>query len=96
VFVLAAKLRIAGDGRSDRLDEGPVMGPIVRNTAEGKKQLVHARWGPPSPIFVQKKAAEARAEKLKAKDQVSTLRNSVHSNSSTTLVAYHRRRHRVE
>lgn len=43
------------------------MGPIVRNTADGKKQLVHARWGLPSPIFVQKKAAEARAEKLKAK-----------------------------
>jgi putative SOS response-associated peptidase YedK len=21
------------------------MGPIVRNTADGKKQLVHARWG---------------------------------------------------
>lgn len=45
------------------------MGPIVRNTADGKKQLVHARWGLPSPIFVQKKAAEARAEKLKAKGQ---------------------------
>lgn len=25
------------------------MGPIVRNTADGKKQLVHARWGLPSP-----------------------------------------------
>ncbi len=43
------------------------LGPIVRNTADGKTQLVHARWGLPSPIFVQKKAAEARAEKLKAK-----------------------------
>lgn len=43
------------------------MGPIVRNAADGKKQLVHARWGLPSPIFVQKKAAEARAEKLRAK-----------------------------
>ncbi len=38
------------------------LGPIVRNTADGKTQLVHARWGLPSPIFVQKKAAEARAE----------------------------------
>ncbi|NRP90502.1 hypothetical protein GFPCMMHI_06429 [Ensifer adhaerens] len=27
------------------------MGPIVRNTADGKKQLVHARWGLPSPRF---------------------------------------------
>ncbi|MGF9566685.1 SOS response-associated peptidase [Neorhizobium sp. JUb45] len=43
------------------------MGPIVRNTNDGRKQLVHARWGLPSPIFVQKKAAEARAAKLKAK-----------------------------
>ena len=25
------------------------MGPIVRNTTGGKKQLVHARWGLPSP-----------------------------------------------
>ncbi|TCR80779.1 SOS response-associated peptidase [Rhizobium sp. BK376] len=45
------------------------MGPIVRNTADGKKQLVHARWGLPSPIFVQKTAAEARADKLRAKGQ---------------------------
>lgn len=45
------------------------MGPIVRNTAHGKKQLVHARWGLPSPIFVQKQAAETRAAKLQAKGQ---------------------------
>ncbi|PWE53621.1 DUF159 family protein [Metarhizobium album] len=45
------------------------MGPIVRNTANGKPQLVHARWGLPSPIFVQKKAAEARADKMRAKGQ---------------------------
>jgi putative SOS response-associated peptidase YedK len=43
------------------------MGPIVRNSTDGKKQLVHARWGLPSPIFVQKKAAETRAQKLAAK-----------------------------
>ncbi|MDQ0323978.1 putative SOS response-associated peptidase YedK [Pararhizobium capsulatum DSM 1112] len=43
------------------------MGPIVRNTLDGRKQLVHARWGLPTPIFVQKKAAEARAGKLRAK-----------------------------
>lgn len=42
------------------------MGPIVRNTADGRKQLAYARWGLPSPIFVQKNAAEARAEKLRA------------------------------
>ncbi|WP_296434842.1 SOS response-associated peptidase [Rhizobium sp. UBA1881] len=44
-------------------------GPIVRNSPDGRRQLVHARWGLPSPIFVQKKAAETRAAKLKAKGQ---------------------------
>jgi hypothetical protein len=43
------------------------MGPIVRNTADGKKQLVHARWGLPSPRFALEKAAKAKAEKLAAK-----------------------------
>ncbi|TBD07479.1 SOS response-associated peptidase [Rhizobium leguminosarum] len=43
------------------------MGPIVRNTADGRKQLVHARWGLPSPFFAIKQAAEARAEKLRQK-----------------------------
>ncbi len=43
------------------------MGPIIRNTPEGKKQLVNARWGLPSPIFVQEKAAKTRSEKLMAK-----------------------------
>jgi len=43
------------------------MGPIVRNTAGGKKQLVHARWGLPSPRFALEKAAKAKAEKLEAK-----------------------------
>ncbi|TBG58360.1 SOS response-associated peptidase [Rhizobium leguminosarum] len=42
-------------------------GPIVRNTADGRKQLVHARWGLPSPFFVIKQAAEARAGKLRQK-----------------------------
>ncbi|MBY3181358.1 SOS response-associated peptidase [Rhizobium laguerreae] len=42
-------------------------GPIVRNTADGRKQLVHARWGMPSPFFAIKQAAEARAEKLRQK-----------------------------
>jgi putative SOS response-associated peptidase YedK len=44
-------------------------GPIIRNTADGRRQLTNARWGLPSPIFVQKKAAEARADKLRAKGQ---------------------------
>lgn len=44
------------------------MGPIIRNTADGKKQLVHARWGLPSPRFVLEKAAQAKAEKMRAKD----------------------------
>lgn len=43
------------------------MGPIVRNTTDGRKQLVHARWGLPSPFFVIKEAAEARAKKLREK-----------------------------
>ncbi|MBB2749753.1 UNVERIFIED_ORG: putative SOS response-associated peptidase YedK [Rhizobium aethiopicum] len=43
------------------------MGPVVRNTADGRKQLVHARWGLPSPFFAIKQAAEARAEKLRQK-----------------------------
>ena len=43
------------------------MGPIIRNIADGKKQLVHARWGLPSPRFVLEKAAQAKAEKLRAK-----------------------------
>ncbi|MGO6895422.1 SOS response-associated peptidase [Rhizobium ruizarguesonis] len=42
-------------------------GPIVRNTADGRKQLVHARWGLPSPFFAIKQAAEARAEKMRQK-----------------------------
>jgi putative SOS response-associated peptidase YedK len=43
------------------------LGPIVRNTADGKTQLVHARWGLPSPRFALGKAAKSKAEKLKQK-----------------------------
>lgn len=43
------------------------MGPIVRNTPDGSRELVHARWGVPSPFFVIKEAAEARAKKLREK-----------------------------
>ncbi|QFY63530.1 SOS response-associated peptidase (plasmid) [Rhizobium grahamii] len=41
--------------------------PVLRNTADGRKQLANCRWGLPSPTYVQKKAAEARAEKLRKK-----------------------------
>lgn len=44
-------------------------GAIIRNTADGRRQLANARWGLPSPIFVQKKAAETRADKMRAKGQ---------------------------
>ncbi|MGA1834626.1 SOS response-associated peptidase [Rhizobium wenxiniae] len=43
------------------------MGPILRNTADGGKQLVHARWGLPSPRFALEKAAKTKADKLTAK-----------------------------
>jgi len=43
------------------------MGPILRNTADGRKQLVHARWGLPSPLFALRQEAEKKAEKLRAK-----------------------------
>lgn len=45
------------------------MGPIVRNTPDGRVQLVHARWGLPAPFFALKKEAQKKAEKLKAKGE---------------------------
>lgn len=45
------------------------LGPIVRNTPDGRKQLVYAMWGLPTPVFVQKKAAETRAAKMPAKGE---------------------------
>ncbi|MBX5193638.1 SOS response-associated peptidase [Rhizobium sp. NZLR3b] len=44
-------------------------GPIVRNTADGRKQLIHARWGLPSPRFALEKEAEKKAAKLRTKGQ---------------------------
>ncbi|CCM76883.1 SOS response-associated peptidase [Rhizobium mesoamericanum] len=41
--------------------------PVIRNTAYGKRQLANCRWGLPSPPYMQRKAAEARAEKLRKK-----------------------------
>lgn len=52
------------------------MGPIIRNTVEGRKQLINARWGIPSPIFVQEKGAKTRLEKLMAKARRSISTNS--------------------
>lgn len=50
------------------------MGPIVRNTADGKKQLVHARWGLPSPIFVQRRLRKLEQinSRPRAKPSIST------------------------
>lgn len=45
------------------------MAPIIRNTTDGRKQLVHARWGLPAPFYVLKIAAETRAEKLRKKGE---------------------------
>lgn len=45
--------------------------PIVRHAADGSGQeLAMARWGMPSPFFVQRQAAEKRAEKLREKGHV--------------------------
>ncbi|MHC2454596.1 putative SOS response-associated peptidase YedK [Rhizobium leguminosarum] len=41
-------------------------GPIVRNTADGRRQLVHARWGLPSPFFAIKQAAGPRRDFARA------------------------------
>lgn len=41
--------------------------PIVRHAAGGERELVLARWGMPSPMFVQKQAAEKRADALRKK-----------------------------
>ncbi len=45
--------------------------PIVRRAADGSGQeLAMARWGMPSPFFVQRAAAEKRAEGLRKKGHV--------------------------
>jgi len=43
------------------------LAPVIRNTFDHRTQLAHCRWGLPSPIYVQRKAAEVRAEKLRKK-----------------------------
>lgn len=43
------------------------LGPIIRNTPAGKKQIAHARWGLPAPFYVLKGLAEEKAQKLRAK-----------------------------
>jgi putative SOS response-associated peptidase YedK len=42
-------------------------GPILRNTADGRKQLVHARWGLPAPRWVLEQEARKKADKAEAK-----------------------------
>ncbi len=49
------------------------IGSILRNTADGRKQLVHARWGLPSPRFALEKAAKTKADKLVAKGKPANL-----------------------
>jgi len=44
--------------------------PIVRHAAGNGRELVLARWGMPSPFFVQRQAAEKRAEGLRKKGHV--------------------------
>src|SRR5258706_13405355 len=41
--------------------------PIVRNGADGKRELVMARWGMPSSQKAQLDAATKRADKLRGK-----------------------------
>src|SRR5258706_9671084 len=43
--------------------------PIVRNGADGNRELVMARWGMPSSQFAQMQAAKKRAAKLEAKGE---------------------------
>lgn len=43
--------------------------PIVRQTADGERELVKARWGLPTSSQVLFKAAGVRADKLRAKGQ---------------------------
>lgn len=44
--------------------------PIVRHAVAGGNELVMARWGLPSPFFVQRQAAEKRADGLRKKGRV--------------------------
>lgn len=45
------------------------IGPVVRNTADGRKQIAHVRWGLPSSRRVLEAAAETKAEQLRKKGQ---------------------------
>jgi len=42
-------------------------GPIVRNTADGRKQLVNARWGLPAPRWVIEQEARKKAANAEKK-----------------------------
>lgn len=43
------------------------LAPVIRNMADGRRQVANCRWGLPAPFYVQKAAAEARAAKARAK-----------------------------
>jgi putative SOS response-associated peptidase YedK len=45
------------------------MAPIIRNTADGKRQLVNVRWGLPSSSQALFEAATKRADRQRAKGQ---------------------------
>ena len=44
-------------------------GPVVLVGEDGQREMRDMRWGMPSPTWVVQKAAEARAEKLRAKSK---------------------------
>src|SRR6478752_2763597 len=43
------------------------LAPVIRNVADGRRQVANCRWGLPAPFYLQKAAAEARAAKARAK-----------------------------
>lgn len=70
---------LAATKAMDRIGNMPILpgifpdmaAPIVRHSADGSGQeLVMARWGMPSPFFVQRQAAEKRAAGLRKKGHV--------------------------
>ena len=56
--------------------------PIVRGAPGGGHELVLARWGMPSPMFVQKQAAEKRADALRTRANLKTSQAAMHKRKS--------------
>jgi putative SOS response-associated peptidase YedK len=48
------------------------MAPIIRNCADGTREMVMARWGMPSSQKALLEAATKRADKLRAKGSIET------------------------